>query len=128
MFKGGTSLSKVFKVIGRFSEDIDLSIGLPLLGHDESFSRRRRLGEPDPPPPGASRGAVRRVRAAYFRLTLENALHGILGARPGGGDWLDYQLEAATKSPVLRFRQRSRSTCTEGMSNRMRVPAIRQAL
>ena len=37
VFKGGTSLSKVFKVIGRFSEDIDLSIGLPLLGHDESF-------------------------------------------------------------------------------------------
>ena len=26
VFKGGTSLSKVFKLIGRFSEDIDLAI------------------------------------------------------------------------------------------------------
>jgi len=27
VFKGGTSLSKVFGVIERFSEDIDLSVG-----------------------------------------------------------------------------------------------------
>jgi predicted nucleotidyltransferase component of viral defense system len=27
VFKGGTSLSKVFRVIERFSEDIDLSLG-----------------------------------------------------------------------------------------------------
>ena len=32
LFKGGTSLSKVFKVIGRFSEDIDLSIHRDYLG------------------------------------------------------------------------------------------------
>ena len=104
VFKGGTSLSKVFKVIGRFSEDIDLSIGLPLLGRDESFlaadasaSRTRRHLE-----------QIEAQCAAFvqhdFRLTLENAIQGVLGARPGGGDWLEYQLEAATKSPVLRFR------------------------
>ena len=32
VFKGGTSLSKVFQVIERFSEDIDLSISPALLG------------------------------------------------------------------------------------------------
>jgi hypothetical protein len=104
VFKGGTSLSKVFKVIGRFSEDIDLSIGLPLLGHEESFlaaeasvsQTRRRLEE------------VEKKCAAYvqneFRQVLEDAVCALLGDRPGGGDWLEYELEAATKSPVLRFR------------------------
>lgn len=32
IFKGGTSLSKVFKIIGRFSEDIDVSIDRRFLG------------------------------------------------------------------------------------------------
>ncbi len=32
IFKGGTSLSKVFKVIERFSEDIDVSIDRGWLG------------------------------------------------------------------------------------------------
>ena len=35
-FKGGTSLSKVFGVIERFSEDIDVSIEKEFLGFDES--------------------------------------------------------------------------------------------
>ncbi len=32
VFKGGTSLSKVFKAIARFSEDIDLSLCPEVLG------------------------------------------------------------------------------------------------
>lgn len=51
IFKGGTSLSKVFKIIRRFSEDIDLSIDRKLLGFigerdpskEMSRSRRDRL-------------------------------------------------------------------------------------
>src|SRR4051812_45846295 len=35
VFKGGTSLSKVFGVINRFSEDIDLSLAPSFLGLDE---------------------------------------------------------------------------------------------
>ncbi len=35
VFKGGTSLSKVFGVIGRFSEDIDLSVSPDFLGISE---------------------------------------------------------------------------------------------
>src|SRR6266481_5535088 len=41
-FKGGTSLSKVFKLIDRFSEDIDISIDRAALG----FSGERDLASP----------------------------------------------------------------------------------
>jgi len=48
IFKGGTSLSKVYKVINRFSEDIDLTLGRELLGFagdkdpDNARSRKKR--------------------------------------------------------------------------------------
>ena len=48
IFKGGTSLSKVYKVISRFSEDIDLTLGRELLGFagdknpDNAPSRKKR--------------------------------------------------------------------------------------
>ena len=41
-FKGGTSLSKVFHLIDRFSEDIDISIDRAALG----FSGQRDLASP----------------------------------------------------------------------------------
>ena len=43
VFKGGTSLSKVFGAIKRFSEDIDLSIAPALLGRDVG---QQSLGRP----------------------------------------------------------------------------------
>jgi predicted nucleotidyltransferase component of viral defense system len=36
VFKGGTSLSKVYGVIDRFSEDIDLSLSPAFVGADET--------------------------------------------------------------------------------------------
>lgn len=39
VFRGGTSLSKAYRAINRFSEDLDLSVLLP-----SNFSRRRPLG------------------------------------------------------------------------------------
>ena len=41
IFKGGTSLSKVFKIIERFSEDIDISIDRGFLG----FGGPKQQGE-----------------------------------------------------------------------------------
>ncbi|UUM20092.1 MULTISPECIES: nucleotidyl transferase AbiEii/AbiGii toxin family protein [unclassified Mycoplasma] len=35
VFKGGTSLSKAFNVIERFSEDIDLSLNWEIIGFDK---------------------------------------------------------------------------------------------
>ena len=42
LFKGGTSLSKVFGAIQRFSEDIDLAVDYTLLGFVETAIRRNR--------------------------------------------------------------------------------------
>lgn len=46
-FKGGTSLSKVFGAINRFSEDIDLTIGFPEVNEElpESRNKRQRLAD-----------------------------------------------------------------------------------
>lgn len=42
VFKGGTSLSKAWKLIDRFSEDIDLAIDRTFLGFDGELSRSQR--------------------------------------------------------------------------------------
>ena len=42
MFKGGTSLSKVFDVIERFSEDIDLILDWSVLSEEDPLSERSR--------------------------------------------------------------------------------------
>src|SRR6185369_3624989 len=39
VFKGGTSLSKVFKLVERFSEDIDLVLDWKLLGADQDLEQ-----------------------------------------------------------------------------------------
>jgi predicted nucleotidyltransferase component of viral defense system len=41
IFKGGTSLSKVFKIIERFSEDIDVSIDRVFSASADRTSRKR---------------------------------------------------------------------------------------
>lgn len=43
VFKGGTSLSKAWKLINRFSEDIDLAIDQEYFGNYEGIFRRHRL-------------------------------------------------------------------------------------
>jgi len=40
MFKGGTSLSKVFNLIGRFSEDIDLILDWNLVTNEDPYKKR----------------------------------------------------------------------------------------
>jgi hypothetical protein len=41
VFKGGTTLSKVWGIIKRFSEDIDISIDRSILGYDGEFTKKR---------------------------------------------------------------------------------------
>lgn len=41
VFKGGTSLSKVWKLISRFSEDIDIAIDRSFLGYGDDLSKNR---------------------------------------------------------------------------------------
>jgi hypothetical protein len=103
VFKGGTSLSKVFGAISRFSEDIDLALTPASLGWSEadldeapSMSQRRKRMDRI----GADCAAA---VAGGFRMGLEQVVCEVLGARPGGGPWLTYELEAASHSPVLYF-------------------------
>ena len=106
VFKGGTSLSKVYGVIDRFSEDIDVSMSPAFVGADESVfegikSRTRR---------DASLAQMQAQCGAKTREVLmprlERAIVEHLGARKQGAPWLRFE-----DDPVARARgRRSRST------------------
>src|SRR5229473_3767979 len=80
-FKGGTSLSKVFGLIDRFSEDIDISINRAALG----FSGERDMANPNLS--GTKRKALdEELRAAIITEVnsdilpkLHDRFHGVLG-------------------------------------------------
>lgn len=103
VFKGGTSLSKVFGVIERFSEDIDLSVSPAFLGISEEsveqvHSRNKRTERMQ-----ALEGAcIERVRTSFVS-ELERIARESLGERYGGGDWMEFRVDAATHSPVVLF-------------------------
>lgn len=103
VFKGGTSLSKVFGAIKRFSEDIDMGLTPASLGWNEAelddapsgSQRRKRMDK-------ISADCATTVETT-FRAELEKAVSDVLGPCPGGGTWLSYELETASHSPVLYF-------------------------
>lgn len=85
VFKGGTSLSKVFGAIKRFSEDIDLSIAPELLGWKESELD-------DAPTPTQRRKRLEKLEAACiakvqedFQQELEKSIRAALGKKPDSG-------------------------------------------
>ncbi|MGO8699215.1 MAG: nucleotidyl transferase AbiEii/AbiGii toxin family protein [Limisphaerales bacterium] len=103
VFKGGTSLSKVFGAINRFSEDIDLGLSPASLGWKESdlddapsVSQRQKRAKK------LEADCANAVRTRFL-TELETVVVAALGPRPRGGDWLSFELEAATRSPVILF-------------------------
>lgn len=103
VFKGGTSLSKVFRVIQRFSEDIDLSVSPKVLGFSEaaldselSKTKRAQLF-------ADLQNACAQFVAGRFQPQLEKTVRVALGVRAGGRPWLVYREDARTHSPVLLF-------------------------
>lgn len=80
LFKGGTSLSKVYRLIDRFSEDVDVSFHREYLGfgpdHDpeaaEGKEQRRRLDALQ----AACATCIREVLLPALRSALENSLAG----------------------------------------------------
>jgi hypothetical protein len=103
VFKGGTSLSKVFGVIDRFSEDIDLSVSPAFLGISEEWvegagSRKRteaRMSE-------LESACIGRVRDRFVP-ELERTASEALGNRSGGRAWMKFEVDGATASPVVLF-------------------------
>lgn len=105
IFKGGTSLSKVFKAIDRFSEDVDLSFDRAALG----------FGGDNDPAKAASRNKTEKKLEALstacqemirekFLPQLEEAFATALGSAPSKRTW---QLELDADDPdkqTLLFR------------------------
>jgi len=103
VFKGGTSLSKVFGIIDRFSEDIDLGISPASLGWKESDLD-------DAPSNTARQKRMKQVEAecakaveTRFMTELESVVRTVLGAPSGRSNWLAYELDAVSHSPVILF-------------------------
>ena len=108
VFKGGTSLSKVYRVIDRFSEDIDLSLAPEFVGASTAWlntehSATKRLK--------AMRSMQQRCAVTVkdrVRSELEHAISTVLGAPEHGDSWLDYQVDEDALTPVLFFRYPSK--------------------
>jgi len=103
VFKGGTSLSKVFGVIDRFSEDIDLClvpefVGADAQGFDTLTSRVKR----DAAVREMQRLCADKVQLVVLPL-LEGAIIDVLGSAPAG-KWLHYELDVDAKSPIVYFQ------------------------
>ena len=97
VFKGGTSLSKVFGVIERFSEDIDLSLSPEFLGLPEAGTSRNQANKWMKNAEAACGTAVKEQIAPV----LEAAATEVLGKRDGG--WFEFLTDPGTNSPVLLF-------------------------
>jgi Nucleotidyl transferase AbiEii toxin, Type IV TA system len=72
LFKGGTSLSKAFGLIARFSEDIDITVFRDDLGHPVSVEELEALS-----------GKKRRARLEAIRVACQAYIAGPLRARLG---------------------------------------------
>jgi len=107
VFKGGISLSKVFRVIDRFSEDVDLAVPPVLLGLAEN-DLERDLAEA----PSASQRS-KRMKTLDARCEawvrdelqprLENAIAGILGNARMRANWLSFDIDSGAGTPNLWF-------------------------
>jgi hypothetical protein len=101
VFKGGTSLSKVFGIIHRFSEDIDLSLSPTYLGMDEldaSVDLSR----------GQASKWMQRAEAkctAFVRDTLAAEISSAIEAQLGRAERprLTFEVDAHSNSPTLLF-------------------------
>ena len=100
MFKGGTSLSKVFGTINRFSEDIDLSVS----------ASRLELPEPGDSHNQANKWMTR-AEAACTEAARDKFLPELeqLIAQPleplkeAGQNWLEFVVDPTSNSPVILF-------------------------
>src|SRR5882672_5578499 len=88
VFKGGTSLSKVFGAIDRFSEDIDLSLSPEFLRLPEAGTSRNQANK------WMTRAEAACGQAVKVQLApaLEVAVTAVLGVRADG--WFEFLTDA----------------------------------
>ena len=103
VFKGGTSLSKVFGVIERFSEDIDLSVSPGFVGISEEWvedakSRKKRAERFEE----LEAACIKTVKER-FTPELERIAEESLGKPTSGKPWMEFQVDDDTHSPVVLF-------------------------
>jgi hypothetical protein len=99
VFKGGTSLSKVFGVINRFSEDIDLSVAPDVLGMSEGDPASRAQADR-----WMTDAEARCAETVRDRVRPEMERAAALALGEPADDWFEFTLDGATRSPVLLFR------------------------
>ena len=97
VFKGGTSLSKVFGVIERFSEDIDLSLSPEFLKLPNAGTSRNQANKWMKKAEAACGDAVRN----QIGPAMEAAAVEVLGKSERA--WFEFMTDANTNSPVLLF-------------------------
>ena len=97
VFKGGTSLSKVFGVIERFSEDIDLSVSPTFLKLPNAGTSRNQVNKWMKNAEAACADAVQR----QIRPAMEATAEGVLGTAKR--TWFEFLTDPATNAPVLLF-------------------------
>jgi hypothetical protein len=97
VFKGGTSLSKVFGVIERFSEDIDLSLSPAFLKLPKAGTSRNQANKWMAKAEAACGAAVRN----QIGPAMEAAAEGVLGKSKRA--WFEFMTDLNTNSPVLLF-------------------------
>lgn len=108
VFKGGTSLSKVYRVIDRFSEDIDLSLAPEFVGaRTELLDAGNSVTQRDRAMRNMQECCVVTVINSV-KPELERAITATLGEPENGGDWLDYQFDEDAQTPLLFFKYPSK--------------------
>lgn len=102
VFKGGTSLSKVFGAIERFSEDIDLSLSPEFLDLPEPGSSRNQSNE------WMARAETACIETVRDRLMpeLNQQVRGALSTAKDvdlNANRIEFEIDLQTNSPVLLF-------------------------
>jgi len=102
VFKGGTSLSKVFKLINRFSEDIDISINF-LQDYGKPISKTKANNIKDQ----IDSNLQAYKQEILFPALTEQANHYGLTVEPGDTDWelhVNYKSVLATVPSYIKTR------------------------
>ena len=101
VFKGGTSLSKVFGAINRFSEDIDLSVATEFLKLPEPGNSRNQANKWMTDAEVACTGAARDEFLPEITQLIVEQLEPL--KVEADHEWLEFVVDAASKSPVILF-------------------------